>query len=53
MKFDPGRVRRLNCPPLNPPRDTSYGDVISELNTLASRGNPAPPNCMPFSVVLF
>ncbi len=53
MKLVPGRVRNENCPPLNPPRETSYGAVVSELMTDASRGRPAPPNCMPLSVVLF
>jgi hypothetical protein len=43
----------LNCPPLNPPRDTSYGVVTSDEDTAASRGMFAPPNCMPLSVVLF
>ena len=53
MKFEPGRVRMLNCPPLNPPRDTSYGEVTSELVTAASRGRLLPPNWLPLSVVLF
>ncbi|HXG71698.1 MAG TPA: hypothetical protein VNJ04_13910 [Gemmatimonadaceae bacterium] len=43
----------LNCAPLNPPRDTSYGVVASDDETAASRGRFDPPNCMPLSVVLF
>ena len=53
MKFDPGRVRIVSCPPLNPPRATSYGDVESEVDTPASRGRFDPPKLMPLSVVLF
>src|SRR5437764_302255 len=53
MKFDPGLERRVSCPPLKPPRETSYGDVTSDVDTPASRGRLEPPNAMPFSVVLF
>ena len=53
MKFVPGRVRMLNCPPLKPPRETSYGAVTRELETAASRGRFEPPKFAPFRVVLF
>jgi hypothetical protein len=46
-------VRRLNCAPLKPPRDTSYGEVARELETAASRGRFEPPKFMPLSVVWF
>src|SRR5476649_2561369 len=38
MKLEPGRPRIWNCAPLNPPRETSYGVVTSDVETLASRG---------------
>src|SRR5687768_15708923 len=53
LKLDPDRDRRLICAPLNPPRETSYGEVMTELDTIASRGRLDPPNCIPLSVVLF
>ena len=37
-KFDPEPERMLKLPPLNPPRETSYGEVESELEICASRG---------------
>ncbi len=43
----------LKLPPLNPPRDTSNGDVDNELDTAASRGNSLEPVCSPFSVTVF
>ena len=53
LKLEPEPERMLKFPPLNPPRDGSYGDVESELEMAASRGNPLVPICMPFSVTLF
>ena len=53
MKFEPGRVRTLSCAPLKPPRETSYGEVTSDVDTEASRGRLEPPNAMPLSVALF
>jgi hypothetical protein len=49
----PGLARRLRRAPLKPPVDTSYGDVTSPVDTLASRGRLAPPNGIPLSVVWF
>ena len=53
MKFDPEPELMLNCPPLNPPRLTSYGVVMSELETCASRGMFELPKFEPLSVVEF
>src|SRR6185369_6515647 len=52
-KFEPPPVRMLKLAPLNPPRDTSYGDVESELEIDASRGSPFAPKLTPLSVTLF
>ena len=53
MKFDPEPAERLNCPPLNPPRLTSYGVVMSDELTCASRGMFELPKLEPLSVVEF
>ena len=53
MKLLPRPLLMLNCAPLKPPRLTSYGVVITELVTLASRGMFEPLNGEPLSVVLF
>src|SRR4051812_5285320 len=53
LKFDPGRDVILKFPPLNPPRDGSNGDVVSDVDTAASRGRLFVLDCRPFSVVLF
>ncbi|MCX5761627.1 MAG: hypothetical protein NTW72_08990 [Gemmatimonadetes bacterium] len=53
VKLLPVGERMLNCAPLKPPRETSYGAVDSELDTPASRGTSAPPNEPPLSVVAF
>src|SRR5450830_22706 len=52
-KLFPEGDRMLNCAPLKPPRDTSYGAVASELETPASRGTLAPPKEPPLSVLAF
>ncbi len=52
-KLDPERVRTLSWAPLNPPRETSYGEVTSDVITDASRGRVLPPNGMPLSIVAF
>ena len=43
----------LNWPPLNPPRLTSYGEVVSELVTAASRGRFEASELSPLIVVEF
>jgi hypothetical protein len=53
LKLEPEFDRMLKFAPLNPPRDTSYDDVVSELEMFASRGSPFAPTCNPFSVTLF
>src|SRR5579885_3202202 len=53
LKLEPDAGRMLKFPPLNPPREPSYGDVVSDVEIAASRGRLFPPNCMPLSVVLF
>src|SRR5690349_24675752 len=52
-KLEPEPERMLKLAPLNPPLETSYGDVVSDVEMLASRGNPFAPTCSPLSVTLF
>ena len=53
LKFDPACVDSPICAPLNPPRETSHGDVPSVARVVASRGMSLPPKPSPLSVVLF
>ena len=53
LKFDPACVDNPICAPLNPPRETSHGDVPSVARVVASRGMSLPPKPSPLSVVLF
>jgi hypothetical protein len=53
MKLLPLPLRTLSCPPLKPPRLTSYGAVTSDVETCASRGSVELPRFAPFSVMLF
>src|SRR5215207_5767765 len=52
-KFDPATERMLKFAPLKPPRDGSNDEVVSELETAASRGSPLAPTGRPLSVTLF
>ena len=53
MKFDPDRSRIFWFAPLNPPRETSYGEIVSDIIVCASRGRFDAPEFIPLSVVLF
>jgi hypothetical protein len=52
-KFEPDPGRMLKFAPLNPPLEASYGEVVSDVWTCASRGRVALLNGRPLRVVLF
>ena len=52
VRNDLTRIGNFGAAP-NPPRETSYGDVTSDVEIPASRGKFEPPKAIPFSVMLF